>query len=165
MITLIILLKGEKMKKIIVLLFVIFVGFAFAAKPTTPEVAEAATMGAKYISVADAKKLFDGGATFLDTRKPMEVSQSKVKGAIRAYYNEKGGNKNKLANWDTTADKFQTENLPADKTATLITYCNGAKCWKSYKAAVVLTKKLGYTNTYWMRDGIPAWKKAGNPVE
>ncbi len=153
------------MKKIILLLFVIFVGVAFAAKPTTPEPAEAATMGAKYISIADAKKLFDNGASFLDTRKPMEVSQNRIKGAIRAYYDEKGGNKNKLANWDQSADKFQTENLPADKGAALITYCNGAKCWKSYKAAVVLTKKLGYTNVHWMRDGIPAWKKAGNPVE
>jgi rhodanese-related sulfurtransferase len=152
------------MKKIILLLCVIFAGSAFAAKPTTPEPAEAATMGAKYITISDAKKLFDGGAVFLDTRKPMEVSQNRIKGAIRAYYDEKGGNKNKAADWDASADVFQTENIPADKSKALITYCNGEKCWKSYKAAVALTKK-GYTNVHWMREGIPAWTKAGNPVE
>ncbi len=152
------------MKKIIFTLCVALVGFAFAAKPTTPEPAEAAKMGAKFITVADAKKLYDNGAIFLDTRKPTDVSKSKIKGALRAYYKEKGGNKNKMADWDTSKDKFKTKNVPADKSTAIVTYCNGAKCWKSYKAAVALTR-MGYTNVNWMRHGIPAWKKAGYPVE
>ncbi len=152
------------MKKILLSLCVVFIGVAFAAKPTTPEPADAAGYGAKYISIADAKKLYDNGAVFLDTRKPVEVSKERVKGAKRAFYNEKGGNKNKLPKWDTAKDKFQIENIPSDKGAAIVTYCNGAKCWKSYKAAVTLTG-MGYTNVHWMRDGIPAWKAAGNPVE
>lgn len=100
----------------------------------------------------------------LDTRKPVDVSKSKIKGAKRAFYNEKGGNKNRIAQWDTSKDKFQTENVPTDKNAVIVTYCNGAQCWKSYKGAVTLTK-MGYTNVHWMRDGIPAWQKAGYPVE
>ncbi len=152
------------MRKILLSLFIVFIGFAFAEKPTTPEPAEAIKYGAKYISVADAKKLYDSGAVFLDTRKPVDVSKSKIKGAQRAYYDEKGGNKNKMAEWDTSKDIFKTENVPADKNSTIVTYCNGEKCWKSYKSAVALTK-MGYTNVHWMRDGIPAWQAAGYPVE
>lgn len=151
------------MKKI-VLLLVCLVGFALAAKPVTPEPADAAQYGAKFISVDEAKKLFDGGAIFADTRKPLEVSKSKIKGAVRAYYNEKGGNKNKLPKWDSSKDKFKIEDLPTDKNKTIVTYCNGKNCWKSYKAAVSLTQ-MGYTDVHWMRNGIPAWKKAGYPVE
>ena len=147
------------------MLCVVFIGSLFAAKPTTPEIKEAAIMGAKFISVQDAKKLFDAGSTvFLDARKPIDVSKSKVKGALRAYYNEKGGNKNKKPDWDTSKDKFQTKNLPADKSKNIVVYCNGKKCWKSYKASVTLTK-MGYINVHWMRHGLPAWKKADYPVE
>lgn len=152
------------MKKIILSLFLLFLGVAFAAKPTTPEPADANKYGAVFVTVQEAKALFDQGAVFVDTRKPIEVSKQKIKGAVRGYYNEKGGNNNKKADWDTSKDEFQTENLPADKSKTIVTYCNGAKCWKSYKAAVTLTK-MGYTNAKWMRDGIPEWNKAGYPVE
>jgi len=152
------------MKKIILSLIMLFTTGAFAAKPTTPNPTDALAYGAKYISVSDAKALYDNGAIFLDTRKPLQYSKQHIKGAKRAYYNEKGGNKNKLAKWDNSKDKFKTKDIPSDKNTKLITYCNGKNCWKSYKAAVALTK-MGYTNVNWLREGIPGWIKSGYPVE
>lgn len=152
------------MKKILLSLCILLSSVAFAAKPITPEPADAAKVGAVFVTVEEAKALFEQGAVFVDTRKPIEVSKQKIKGAVRGYYNEKGGNKNKKADWDASKDIFQTENLPADKSKVLVAYCNGSKCWKSFKTAVTLTK-MGYTNAKWMREGIPAWSKAGYPVE
>lgn len=152
------------MKKIILSLIMLFATSAFAAKPTTPNPTESTVFGAKYISTSDAKALYDNGATFIDTRKPLQYSKQHIKNAVRAYYNEKGGNKNKTAKWDASSDKLQLKNIPTDKSTKIVSYCNGKKCWKSYKTAVTLTK-MGYTDVYWLRDGIPAWAKAGYPVE
>ena len=42
--------------------------------------------------------------------------------------------------------------------------CNGAECWKSYKAAKVAAGK-GYQSVYWLRGGLPEWEEAGLPTE
>jgi len=145
------------MKKILLATLLIFglSSFANAAKPTTPT----STDKAKYVSVDEAKALFDKGAKFCDARKKLEFSKEKIKGAMSTYYNEKGGKKNKLDNWDTSKDKFKLGALPSS----CIYYCNGPTCWKGYKAAVS-AQKAG-KEAYWLRDGIPAWKKAGYPTE
>ena len=136
----------------------------FGAKPECPKPEVSASLGAKYISVTDAKKAQDKGAIMLDARKSSEVSEEKIKGAVRALYKEKGGNKNRKGKFSSSGEKFTMKNIPSDKKTKLITYCNGPHCWRSFKAAVTLTKK-GYSNVYWMRDGIPAWKAAGLPTE
>jgi len=136
----------------------------FGAKPETPTPAEGPSYGAKYISVSDAKTKFDAGVLFLDTRKPIQVTKERIKGAVRALYKEKGGNKQRVAKWDNAKDKLDMKNIPSDKSTEMVSYCNGSKCWRSYKTAVTLTN-MGYTNVYWLRDGIPGWKKAGNPTE
>jgi len=46
----------------------------------------------------------------------------------------------------------------------MVFYCNGSPCWKGYKGAVEAIK-VGYQKVNWYRDGIPAWKAAGHPVE
>ncbi len=145
------------MKRLVVLCFLAigFSSLAFAAKPVTP----ASTDKTKIVTVGEAKALYDKGVKFCDARKPFEYAQKRVKGAINTYYNEKGGKKNKKVGWDTSKDKFDLSKLPG----TCVYYCNGPKCWKSYKAAVV-AQKNGKT-TYWLRDGVPAWEKAGYPVE
>jgi rhodanese-related sulfurtransferase len=129
--------------------------FAFAAKPTTPT----STNKAKFVTVEQAKALFDKGHKFCDARKKVEYAQEHIKGAISTFYNEKGGKKNKLVGWDTSKDKYNLGALPA----TCVYYCNGPTCWKGYKAAVS-AQKAG-KEAYWLRDGIPGWKKAGYPTE
>jgi len=145
------------MKKImlVVVLCLGLSSFAFAGKPKTPT----STDKAKFVTVEQAKALFDKGVKFCDGRKPLEYAQEKIKGAISTFYNEKGGKKNKLADWDTSKDKFNVGALPA----TCVYYCNGPTCWKGYKAAV--TAQKNGKEAYWLREGIPGWKKAGFPTE
>ena len=149
--------KGDNMKKIMlsVILILGLSSLVMAAKPTTPT----STDKAKYVTVEQAKALFDKGVQFCDARKKFEYAQEKIKGAISTFYNEKGGKKNKHVGWDTSKDKFDVSALPA----TCVYYCNGPTCWKSYKAAVIAQKNG--KEAYWLRTGIPAWKKAGYPTE
>lgn len=50
-----------------------------------------------------------------------------------------------------------------DKTAPIVAYCLSWECWLSYNALYRLSQ-LGYTNLYWYRGGINAWRKAGLPT-
>lgn len=50
--------------------------------------------------------------------------------------------------------------LPADKNKKLAFYCLGIKCTASWRAAEKAVK-LGYTNVYAFREGLPAWVSAG----
>ncbi len=129
--------------------------FAIASKPTTPT----STDKSKFVTVTQAKALYDKGLKFCDARKPFEYAAEHIKGAISTYYNEKGGKKNKKAVWDTSKDKFDVAKLPG----TCVYYCNGPACWKGYKAAVT-AQKNGKVS-YWLRAGIPGWKKAGFPTK
>ncbi len=153
------------MKKTLFLLLTLFVGTAFAERAETPTKEQALTQGVKQVTIEEAKKLFDNGAIFLDARKPIDIARGKVKGALKASYNDKGGNKNKVMDWDKSKDSYTSDELPADKAKTIVTYCNGPKCWKSYKLAVVLANDLQYKDVNWLKDGFPAWKDSGNPIE
>lgn len=155
------------MKKLFLMLMValgLLTTNAFAGKPECPKAGESAALGAKYISISDAKKAQANGALILDTRKSKEVSEETIAGSVRALYKEKGGNKNRMGKFSSAGERLTMKNIPKDKNAHLITFCNGPHCWRSYKAAVTLTK-AGYKNVRWMRDGIPAWKKAGYPTK
>ncbi len=152
------------MKKILLGLMALFVSSAFAERASTPSPEDALTQGVKYITLTEAKKAFDTGVIFLDARKPIDIARGKIKGSLKASYNDKGGNKNKLMNWDKSKDSYVKDNFPSDKSASIITYCNGVKCWKSYKLAVELVN-AGYKDVNWLRDGFPSWKDAGYPTE
>ncbi len=146
------------MKKVL-LSAVVLSTLLFASKPVTPELAQAKSMGINPVTLSEAKKLYDGGVKFCDARKKFEYAQGRIKGAISTYYNEKGGKKNKKVGWDKSKDKFNISALPQK----CVYYCNGATCWKSYKAAVVAHDNG--KDAYWLRDGYPGWKSAGYPVE
>jgi len=136
---------------------------AYAGKPNTPEPSVSKMLGAHFISVKDAKKAQENGALLVDTRKTKEVLEETIVGSKTALYKEKGGNKNRIPKFEPKG-KLNMKNIPADKNALIITFCNGSHCWRSYKAAVTLTK-AGYKNIKWMRNGLPAWKEAGYPTK
>lgn len=117
--------------------------------------------GAEVVDAAKAKSLMDGGAKMIDTRVANEYAEAHIKGAVNIPYKEKSA---KSADFDASQDSFDVSKLPADKNAAIITQCNGAECWKSYKGATAAIK-AGHKKVYWFRGGIPEWKAKGLPVE
>ena len=64
--------------------------------------------------------------------------------------------------YDPALDDFSgLAKLDASKAT--IFHCNGAECWKSYKASKAARAK-GFTKVYWFRGGMPDWEKAGQQV-
>lgn len=149
--------------KLFLLIGVIYSSALFA-KPNTPDASVAAKYGVKLIDNSTAESLHKEGALFVDTRKVPEYAFERIQSAVSAYYDEKGGNANKIENFDGSKDTYYNSRLPSDKSAKLIFYCNGIKCWKSYKAAVT-TAKSGYGNVYWLQGGITKWKEDGRQIE
>jgi len=99
------------------------------------------------ISVADAKKLYDSGATFVDTRSSLEMYFGVIKNAIainKKAVNEKAGS------------------LIPNQESVVVTYC--ARGVRANVAAENFIK-LGYQNVYVIHDaGYSDWKKAGFPT-
>ncbi len=53
--------------------------------------------------------------------------------------------------------------LGGNKSQALIFACNGAECWKSFKASRAAIQ-AGYTRVSWFRAGFPAWRGSGRKV-
>ena len=134
------------------------------AKPLTPSADIAKKYDVKLLTTQEAYNMQKSGALFVDTRKVPEYAIEHIHGAVSAYYDEKGGTKNKIVNFDSSNDIFHNSRIENEKLSDLIFYCNGVKCWKSYKAAVI-TAKDGFANVYWLQDGISDWKKNGLDVD
>jgi rhodanese-related sulfurtransferase len=132
--------------------------YAADAHPETPVSAPA---GVKLVDAKQVQELQAKGATIVDTRKASEFGEGSIKGAISVPYDpEKSA---KSADFNAAEDKFDTAKL-SDKNATIVVFCNSGTCWKSYKAAVALSK-AGYKNVNWYRDGVPDWKARKLPME
>ena len=106
--------------------------------------------GAKTVTTEEAKKLFDDGVLFIDVRKDKDQNAGRVSDAVQL----------------NIKTKLSEETLSAEikKTDPAVIYCNGERCMRSSDAC----KKAvawGFTNLYYYRDGFPAWKSAGYPVE
>jgi rhodanese-related sulfurtransferase/ABC-type phosphate/phosphonate transport system substrate-binding protein len=111
-------------------------------------------------TVVDAKavaQLLQGGATYVDTRTDAEFKAGHVPGAVLVPYVEKSA---KEADFDASLDKFEVSRLGPDKAAALVFACNGAECWKSYKASHAAIK-AGYSKVHWFRGGFPEWRSSG----
>lgn len=119
--------------------------------------------GVERISAPQAQTLMAQGATLVDTRTANEFKARRIRGAVFAAYVEKSL---KDVAFNPAQDDFQSldrlSNL--DKAKPVIFACNGAECWKSYKAAKVAAGK-GYKSVYWLRGGLPEWVEAGLPTE
>ena len=68
--------------------------------------------------------------------------------------------------WLDFKKNFNQQSLAAEvgTDEKVVFYCSGVRCPRSSKAA---TKAVswGYGQVYYFRDGFPAWKNAGYPVE
>lgn len=117
--------------------------------------------GATVVNAERAKALVGAGGKMYDVRVATEYVEEHIPGAVSVPYKE---NSKKEATFDASVDKFKIEDLIADKNANVIFQCNGADCWKSYKASF-LAVKSGYKNVFWFRGGVPEWKSKAFPTE
>ena len=148
------------MKKIlsvvIAVSLLLIAGQVMAAKVLTPDSID----GVKVVN-AEWVKANQATIKVFDARKKGEYVEGHVPGSISAPYKEKS---EKAVDFDPSVDKMKMSKFPSDKSTPIVVYCNGVKCWKSYKTIVQL-KSVGYTNLNWLRDGFPGWTEKGYTVE
>jgi rhodanese-related sulfurtransferase/ABC-type phosphate/phosphonate transport system substrate-binding protein len=116
--------------------------------------------GAKVIDATAVADLMRGGAIYVDTRTEAEFKAGHVPQARWVPYVEKSA---KDTDYDGKLDAFDLAKLPQDKAAPIIFACNGAECWKSYKASHAAVK-AGYKQVHWFRGGMPEWRSASRQV-
>ena len=117
--------------------------------------------GATMVTAPEVADLLKKGATLYDTRSAEEYNTRHIQGAKLLPYGEKS---RKEVGFDDKSDTFDVAKLPADKNAPVVFACNGAECWKSYKASLVAIK-AGHKQVYWFRGGFPEWNLAGLPTQ
>ena len=119
--------------------------------------------GVQRISAQEALKLQATGAVVVDTRTEKEYKAQRIRGSVHAAYIEKSL---KDVAFNAALDDFNALDGIAQLTPTqaVIFACNGAECWKSYKAAKVASGK-GFKSVHWLRGGVPEWSAAGLPTD
>jgi PQQ-dependent catabolism-associated CXXCW motif protein len=72
-----------------------------------------------------------------------------------------------LGDFDAAEEKRYLDTIALlaghDTSRHLVFFCSSARCWLSYNAAS-RAARAGYTNVYWYRGGIEAWRAAGLPT-
>ncbi len=103
------------------------------------------------ITLEEAKRAFDSGASFVDARRAEEYEAGHVQGAIRMNLKSfENGNPPLMAM------------IPRD--GVVIVYCGGGKCDESERVAEQFNNS-GYAKVFIIHDGFPGWKAMGWPVE
>lgn len=105
----------------------------------------------RVITLDELKRQLDAGAplTLVEVLAPHAYRKAHLPGAV---------------NLPILGLRHMAEAMLPDKEATIVVYCQNARCGSSAKAARVLGE-LGYTNVREFRDGKEAWIAAGYPVE
>jgi rhodanese-related sulfurtransferase len=113
---------------------------------STPE----SVAGATTVDAAQAKKLFDQEALFVDLRKENMWNAGRIPGAV----------------WLEMKTAFTQQALESEagKDEALVFYCSGVRCPRSAKACEKALE-WGYSNVNYFRGGFPAWKNEGFPIE
>ncbi|MDH5444066.1 MAG: rhodanese-like domain-containing protein [Gammaproteobacteria bacterium] len=119
---------------------------ALAAKKVSPK----KVSGAVTVSAKKAKQLFDKGVVFVDVRKDKDYAAGRVPDAVHIELK-------KVYSKDTLGKVVKPGQA-------VVIYCNGHSCLRSSKAAKQAVS-WGFNKVYYFRDGFPAWKKSGYPVE
>ncbi len=117
--------------------------------------------GATLVDATAVDQMLQGGGVFIDTRTEAEFKAGRVPGAVLVPYVEKS---HKEPDFNATADSFDLSKLPPSKNTVIVFACNGAECWKSFKASHAAVK-AGYSKVHWFRGGLPEWRAAGLKVD
>lgn len=115
--------------------------------------------GVEHVTAEQAAALMAKGAQMVDVRSEKEFNAKHIAGAVLAPYLEKSP---KDTSFDPSQDDFSAS-AKLDKTKPMIFSCNGAECWKSYKASKTAVAQ-GFKPVYWLRGGLPEWDAKGLPV-
>lgn len=124
-----------------------FINFPLFANDVSPMT----VAGATTVTTEEAKALFDNEALFVDVRKDSDWDAGRIPGAVHL---------------DNKKGVFTEASLSAEigKDEKVVIYCNGEQCPRSAKGSKQAVD-WGFTKVYYYRDGMPAWKSAGYPVE
>jgi rhodanese-related sulfurtransferase len=115
--------------------------------------------GVQRVSAREAYELSEKGAKLVDVRTEKEYAARHARGAANLPYVEKS-----LKEIDYDAKKDQFAGLASlNKNDALVFFCNGAECWKSFKASKA-ARDAGYARVYWLRGGMPEWIAQGLPT-
>jgi rhodanese-related sulfurtransferase/ABC-type phosphate/phosphonate transport system substrate-binding protein len=115
--------------------------------------------GVRRVNAREAQDLADKGAKLVDVRTEKEYLARHPRGAINLPYVEKS-----LKEIDYDAKKDQFAGLATlGKNDPVVFFCNGAECWKSFKASKA-ARDAGYTQVYWLRGGMPEWSAQNLPT-
>ena len=115
--------------------------------------------GVTLVEAEDVKRLIAQGAAVVDTRTEKEFKQKHIPGAVFVPYHEKSL---KDVAYDSSLDDFAGLKTLNSKKPTIF-HCNGAECWKSYKASRAAIA-AGFSNVYWYRGGMPNWEGTGQQI-
>ncbi len=115
--------------------------------------------GVTRVSAAEAAELIKKGAQMADVRSEKEYAAKHIPGAVLIPYTEVS---TKDISFDSNADSFAALDK-LDKKKPAIFACNGAECWKSYKASKAALGQ-DFKQVYWLRGGLPEWEALGLPV-
>lgn len=122
-----------------------------APSVTPPDAPSGDALGLE-ITVPQAKALFDQGVSFIDARHDDEYNEQRVQNAFNLTSAMFDGGQ------PPQALSLLDPNLP------VVIYCSGGDCDASHAVGIRL-QQAGYTQIHIMKDGFPAWKAAGFPVD
>ena len=137
------------MKKIQMLLLAVAMLFSLSSVQAG-DVSPMTVEGATTVDAAKAKELFDSGVLFVDVRSNKDWEAGRIPDAVHL----------------ELKSNYSADSLGAEMTKdeSVVIYCNGEKCLRSSKASKMAVE-WGFSSVYYFRDGFPAWKAAGYPVE
>lgn len=137
------------MKHLVMSLFVLSV-FGAAPVSAAEKVSPMSVAGATTVNATEAKAMFDKGAAFIDVRNSKDWGAGRIPGASHLDV--------------TSAFTEAALQKVVKKDKDVVMYCNGASCLRSSEASAKAVQ-WGFKKVYYFRDGFPAWKAAGYPVE
>jgi rhodanese-related sulfurtransferase len=117
--------------------------------------------GVTSVDAAKAHELWEQRAWFVDPRKSEQYEAGRIPGALNIEYDPDEKQSSGLGDQQLTEASLSAE---VPKNEPVVFYCNAEGCDRSSWGAA-LAKEWGWEKVYYFRDGFPAWKKAGYPVE